>query len=188
MEKDGTLGDLISRVDNTENRRELIDLLGKKLNDDAAKLVQPHIEKLDVRETFIAAPGGTTPATDVGESLWQVRFNLSRLGIIPSNTNFDRSKYADLVSSNATAPFSGVGATGTNPTTGNVSLGDQWDLLMGDEKAIEKYSNPLGDLPSYINSIPPQNRARQAELLLRQPISTTMPAKFMEINCRQEPM
>jgi len=175
LEKDDALGDLISRVDNTENRRELIDLLGKNLNDDAAKLVQPHIEKLDVRETFIAAPGGTIPATDVGENLWQVRFNLSRLGIVPSNTNFDRSKYADLVSSNATAPFSGVGATGTNPTTGNVPLGDQWDLLMGDEKAIEKYSNPLGDLRSYINSIPPQNRARQAELLLRQPVSTTMP-------------
>ena len=173
--KDGTLGSLIDRVDNTENRRDLIDLLGKNLNDDAAKLVQPMIEKLDVHETFIAAPGGSIPATDVRENLWQARFNLSRLGIVPTNNGFDRSKYADLVNQNGTSPFSGVGATGVNPTAGSVPLGDQWNLLTNDANTIAKYSNPLGGLNTYLNSLTPTDRAGQAELLLRQPISTTMP-------------
>jgi hypothetical protein len=173
--KDGTLGNLIDRVDNTENRRDLIDLLGKKLNDDAAKLVQPMIEKLDVRDTFVAAPGGSIPATDVNQNLWQARFNLSRLGVVPTDNGFDRSKYTDLVNPNGTSPFSGVGATGVNPTTGSVPLGDQWNLLTGDANTIRKYSNPLGGLTTYLNSLSPQDRARQAELLLKQPISTTMP-------------
>lgn len=174
LEKDGNLGNLISRVDITENRRDLIDLLGKNLNEDAARIVQPHIEKLDVKETFVSGPGGSVPATDVSQNLWQTRFNLSRMGIVPTDSTFDRSRYADLIGSN-TAPFSGVGATGINPTGGSVPLGDQWNLLLGDEQTTRKYSNPLGDLNAYINSISPENRARQAELLLKQPISTTMP-------------
>lgn len=175
LEKDGALRNLIERVETAENRRELIDLLGKNLNDDAAKLVQPLIEKLDVKEGFVAAPGGTVPATDVNQNLWQVRFNLSRLGIVPTGSGFDRSKFADLVNTNGTSPFSGVGATGTNPTTGSVPLGDQWNLLWEDRATTRKYSNPLGNLDTYLNSLSPQDRARQAELLLRQPISTTMP-------------
>lgn len=175
LEKDGALRNLIERVDETENRRALVDLLGKNLNDDAARLVLPHIERLDVREGAIGAPGGSIPTTDVSQNLWQVRFNLSRLGIVPTNTGFNRANYADLVNNNGTSPFSGVGATGENPTNGSVTLGDQWDLLWGDDAATQKYSNPLGGLNTYLNSITPQNRARQAELLLNQPISTTMP-------------
>jgi hypothetical protein len=175
LETDGNLRNLIERVDEPENRRALIDLLGKNLDDDTARAVLPHIERLDVREHVIGAPGGSIPTTDVSQNLWQVRFNLSRLGILPTNTGFNRANYADLVNPNGTSPFSGVGATGVNPTTGSVPLGDQWDLLWEDPQATQKYSNPLGDLNSYITSITPQNRARQAELLLNQPISTTMP-------------
>jgi hypothetical protein len=88
-----------------------------------AKVSEPR--KQSVITTVIAIRGGAIPVKDVSENLWQVRFNLSRLGIVPSNTNFDRSRFADLVGSNSTAPFSGVGATGTNPTTGSIPLGDQ---------------------------------------------------------------
>ena len=175
LEANGTLGNLISRVDDAESRRELIDTLGKNTNDEAARLVLPHIEKLDVRESFISAPGGTMPTTDVSENLWQVRFNLSRLGITPTETKFNRADFADLISANPADPFSGVGATGTNPTAGNVPLGDQWNLLRGDTETTRRYSNPLGGLNTYLDSLSPQNRARQAELLLGQPISTTMP-------------
>lgn len=175
LEKDKGLENLIDRIDEPENRRELIALLGKNLNDDAAKTVLPFIEKLDVQESSATFKGDEFSSTNVNQNLWQVRFNLARLGIVPTGTTFDRSKYADLISPETNAPFSGVGATGNNPTDRSVPLGDQWDLLWEDKDAVKKYSNPLGSLNTYLNSLSLQNRARQAELLLNQPISTTMP-------------
>jgi hypothetical protein len=176
LEKDGNLGNLIDRVDNTEQRRELVGLLGKKLDDESAKQVLSHLEKLDVKEGVAVGPGGAAAAyTDVSQNLWQARFNISRLGIEPTTTGFDRTKFNDLINTNGTTPFSGVGATGVNPTDGSVPLGDQWNLLWDDKKTVDKYSNPLGDLNQYLSDTGFPNRARQAELLLRQPISTTMP-------------
>ncbi len=177
LETNGSLRNLIDRVDDTAARRELVDLLGRNLDQPTAEIVRPHIERLDVRDTFVAAPGGTIPATDVSNNLWQVRFNMARLGITPTNTNFDPSRFSDLIGAN-TAPFSGVGATGVNPTTIGVPLGDQWGLLTGDEATVRNYSNPLGNLNTYLNSLSPQDRARQAELLLNRPVSTTMPDVF----------
>ncbi len=177
LEKDGNLGNLINRVDDTEQRRELVGLLGKKLDDESAKQVLPHLEKLDVKEGVAVGPGGAAAAyKDVSQNLWQTRFNISRLGIEPTTKGFDQTKYSDLINTNGTTPFSGVGATGANPTKGNVPLGDQWGLLWEDKNTTAKYSNPIpGSLPDYLNSVGLKDRARQAELLLKQPISTTMP-------------
>ena len=174
LESSGSLRNLIDRVDDTENRRGLINLLGRNLNAETAEIVRPHVERLDVKDGFIAAPGGTMPTTDVSRNLWQATFNLARLGVVPSDAPFDRSRFADLIGAD-NAAFSGVGATGANPTLGGVPLGDQFRLLRDDPAATRMYSNPLGDLNGYLDSITPQNRARQAELLVGQPISTTMP-------------
>lgn len=175
LENDGNLANLIDRVDVIEQRRELVSLLGAKLDDASAKLVLPYLEKLDVKEGVGGGFGGTYPTVDVGQNLWQTRFSLSRLGIEPTGTTFDPTKYNDLVNTNGTSPFSGVGATGINPTDGSVPIGDQWDLFWEDKNAVKKYSNPLGNLNQYLVDTGLTNRARQAELLLRQPISTTMP-------------
>jgi hypothetical protein len=175
LDKDGNLGYMIDRVDSNEQRRELVSLLGKKLDDESAKLVLPLLEKLDVKEGAVSSHGMSVKYAEVNSNLWQTRFNISRLGIEPTTTGFDRTKFNDLINTNGTTPFSGVGATGVNPTTGSVPLGDQWDLLWDDENAVKKYSNPLDNLNQYLTDTGLPNRARQAELLLRQPISTTMP-------------
>lgn len=175
LENRGALRNLIDRVDDSDARRALVDLLGRNLDAETAEIVRPHIENLDVDEGFAGGFGGTVPTTDISQNLWQVRFNLARLGITPTATSFDRSRYADLISSDNAAAFSGVGATGFNPTDGSVPLGDQWSLWWENAETTRRYSNPLGNLNAYINSITPENRARQAELLVNQPVSTTMP-------------
>lgn len=174
LENGGSLRNLIDRVDDTENRRNLINLLGRNLNAATAEIVRPHVERLDVKDGFIGGLGGTMPTTDVSRNLWQVTFNLARLGVVPSGAAFDSSRYADLIGANDAA-FSGVGATGANPTGGEVPLGDQFRLWREDATTTRTYSNPLGDLNAYLDSVTPQNRSRQAELLVGQPISTTMP-------------
>ena len=46
-----------------------------------------------------------------------------------AGTSFDRAPFQDLVSGDPTAAFTGVGATGANPSSLSVPLGDQFDLL-----------------------------------------------------------
>jgi len=164
---------MLKRVDNPAYRRDLIQTLGSRLDNATADLVRPHIADLD---TYAVSGMGGAVATGVNRDLWQVSFNLARLGLIPSGGTFDRSAYNDLISSNPSAPFSGVGATGRNPTEQSVPLGDQWNLLLGDAATTARYTNPIpGSLSDYLNNVGPTDRRRQAELFLNQPISTTMP-------------
>ncbi|HEX8721625.1 MAG TPA: hypothetical protein VF736_13400, partial [Pyrinomonadaceae bacterium] len=77
-----------------------------------------------------------------------------------------------------TQAFTGVGATGANPSELGIPVGDKWWLWWDDEATRRRYTNPLGDLRQYLDALTPGQRARQAELLLRQPVSTTMPESY----------
>ncbi len=82
-------------------------------------------------------------------------------------------------SSNPASPFSGVGATGTNPASLSVSLIDKALLITGHDATRARYSNPIpGDLGSYIKSLSPNERIAQAQILIRQPISTLFPHAY----------
>ena len=167
-----SLDAMLKRVDNPAYRRDLIQTLGSRLDNATANIVRPAIADLDTY--LITGLGGAVAG--VNSNLWQVSFNLARLGVTPSGGSFDRSAYNDLISANPSAPFSGVGATGLNPTDQSVPWGDQLRMLTGDAATIARYSNPIpGSLPAYLNNVGPTDRRRQAELFLNQPISTTMP-------------
>lgn len=92
------------------------------------------------------------------------------MGIKPLGQAFDRTPYNGLISGDPSAGFSGVGATGKNHAETDVPLLDQWKLLGGDEETTAKHSNPIpGSLSDYLDTVGPDNRRRQAELLLRNP-------------------
>lgn len=150
----GWLGALFNRVDEPSTRRELVRLFGASPDAGVRSLAEPHVNSLG-RE-------------------WQVQYNLARLGVPGAGTSFDRAPFQDLVSSDPTAAFTGVGAGGANPSELSVPWLDQLNLLRGDEATTRRYTNPLGDLQPYLDSLTPEQRARQAELLLRQPVSSTM--------------
>lgn len=179
------LGALLDRVDNTEQRRELITLLGSRVDAETARLVEPHIEALDVRQRLVSGGGGAIgEQTEVSQNLWQVRFNLARMGVTQSTTNFDRAAYRDLIG-NESAPFTGVGATGFNPRDVSVPFADQAKLFVEsfieERQATERlYKNPLFEvgMMNYLNSLSPADRSRQAELLLGVPVNSTMPEIF----------
>ncbi len=82
--------------------------------------------------------------------------------------------------SNPASPFSGVGATGRNPTDLSIGLGDQYSLWRKDDATVARYSNPIpGSLANYINSLTPAQRMAQARTLTRQAISTVFPDVYM---------
>ncbi len=77
------------------------------------------------------------------------------------------------------APFTGVGATGVNPTTLSIGLVDQARLAAGDGATVARYSNPIpGSLPAYLAGLSPQQKLAQATTLVRQPISSLFPNAY----------
>lgn len=158
LHRTGWLGALFERVDETSSRHDLVRLFGAT-NDAATRtLVAPHVNRL-------------------GQE-WQVQYNLARLGVTDAAANFDRTPFNRLLSNDPTRAFTGVGASGTNPTQLGIPLADQFNLLRKDPDTVRRYSNPLDNLQQYLDSLTPGDRARQAELLLRQPISTTTPEAY----------
>ncbi|WP_437947433.1 DUF4157 domain-containing protein [Sorangium sp. So ce296] len=160
LDADGVLGDLISRVDEPANRRALVQLLGRRLSPTARALVESHVRAL--------GPD------------WELQFNLGRHGVTAAAAPFNRAAYASLVSSDPTAPFTGVGATGVNPTALSIPYRDQAALAVGHAATTARYTNPIpGSLPSYLASLSAVERTQQAELLLNQPISSLHASSYL---------
>ncbi len=157
---------MIKRVDIPELRREMIDTLAQRSGENGAERVRQELNDVDI------ASGGYGSGTS--EQVWQLRFNLVRLGVPTEGAAFDRAPYADLVSGDPTQPFTGAGASGVTPTDIGVPLGDQWRMFTGDPATTTAYSNPVGGLNTYLDTLPPGDRARQAELFLSQPIASPM--------------
>lgn len=101
----GMLKRLFARLEEPQNRRDLLRLLGARLNPAARTLVEPIIQDLD------ATAGLPFPAPEHVHGA-QIQYNLSRLGVKFDRPPFDRAAYDDLISSGALMPFTGTGATG----------------------------------------------------------------------------
>ena len=162
---------VVKRVDAPEMRRDLIDLLARGSDAANADVIRAELDKID---TDVVSGFGGAGGVSVNTNLWQARFNLERLGVPASGPAFDRTGYADLISGNPSAPFTGAGASGVDPTARSVPLGDQWSMLTGDSAVTQRYDNPVGDLGAYLRNLPPGDRVRQAELFLKQPIASPM--------------
>ena len=164
LDRDKMLGPLISRVDEPANRRALLQLLGGGLNSVARALVEPHVAALGPE--------------------WELQFNLGRFGVTAAAAPFNRAPLATLVSGAPTAPFTGAGATGTNPTTLGIPLTDQAALFAGSATTTAKYKNPITGpggtttAAAYLAGLTPAQRSGQASLLLRQPISSVEPNSY----------
>lgn len=149
---------LLQRVDEPENRRDLLRLLGARLNPAARALVEPIIQDLD------AYPAQLSQGK---QYVSQIQYNLGRLGVSGGAAPFNRAAYNDLVSGGAMAPFTGSGATGVNPSERGYT-----DLARAGRNVVDAHINPIVDLGAYLGSLTSDQRRRQAELLVRQPIST----------------
>ncbi len=150
----GMLGALLDRVDEPVHRRDLLRLFGARLNPATLAMVQKVVVDL---------------ALDRGQSPLgaQVQLNLGRLGVSAGAALFNPYAHSDLVSEDGLAPFSGVGATGVNPSDRGYI-----DWAGAGSRAFDRDLNAIGDLGGYLSGLTPDQRRRQVELLVRRPIST----------------
>lgn len=144
---------LLERVDEPDNRRDLLRLLGERLNSTARAKVEPIIQDLDVNKGPVYGA--------------QIQYNLGRAHVSGGTAPFNAAGYADLISGDAMAAFTGSGATGVNPSARGYT-----DLARAGTSMFDAHINPVGDLSGYLGGLTPDQRRRQAELLVRQPIST----------------
>jgi hypothetical protein len=149
----GMLTALLERVDEPEARRDLLRLLGERLNSTARALVEPIIQDLDVTR------GGIYGA--------QIQYNLGRAHVSGGAAPFNSAAYSDLVSGDAMGAFTGSGATGVNSSERGYT-----DVARAGTNMFDDHINPVGGLSAYLAGLTPDQRRRQAELLIRQPIST----------------
>jgi hypothetical protein len=151
LARTGMLEALITRIDDNDNRRQLLQILGSRLNLVARLFVEPFIASLGFQ--------------------WELQYNLGRYGITSAATPFNTAPFAPLIGNSNRAPFTGSGATGVNPTSHMIGFWDTARLALGTSGAKAEYSNPLGNLSAYLATLTPTQRAQQAELLVKQPIS-----------------
>jgi hypothetical protein len=155
----GMLAAVLERVDNPPNRRDLLQLLGGGLDAAARGMVEPIIQDLDVN----SGKSGSSA----------LQYNLGRLGVTSAGAAFNRSAFSDLISSDATVGFTGSGATGVNP-----SQRGYIDWARAGLHVFDEHINPQSDLGAYLSGVGSVNRLRQAELLIRQPISTNFEESY----------
>jgi hypothetical protein len=158
---------LVDRVDEGDNPRKLIELLGGGSDAGTKTLVRPAISVYRIHLTWYF---------DLSHELQN---GFRRLGARFSATPFNMAPYAALIPSAPDAPFSGVGASGVNPATLSIPLSDQALMAAGHEATRARYSNPIpGSLPAYLATLSPAQRRQQAELLVQQPIVSIVPHSY----------
>ncbi|NNB96207.1 hypothetical protein HI113_20120 [Corallococcus exiguus] len=172
LHRRGSLKLLIRRVSEPESRRELLDIVAASADATNAGAIRSDLADLDVQ---VASGLGGAASSTIAEELWQVRFNLIRLGVPAVGRLFAEALYRPVIPRDIGEPFTGQGATGVRPDSRSVPLSDQWSLWRKNPATTRRYSNPLGNLPQYLASIGASDRVRQAELLLKRPITTVMP-------------
>ena len=149
----------LDRVDEPDNRRDLLRLLGERLNSTARALVEPIVQDLDTHS------GGVYGA--------QIQYSLGRAHLSGGAAPFNSAAYNDLISGDAMGAFTGSGATGVNPSDRGYT-----DLARAGTNMLDAHINPVGDLAAHLAGLTPDQRRRQAELLIRQPISTNYAASY----------
>jgi hypothetical protein len=155
---------LLGRIRGTARRRELLQILGARLNAEAKALVEPCVRALGAE--------------------WELQFNLGRLAMSSAAEPFDAAAYSFLISPSPAAPFTGSGATGTSEWTLSIPILDRFLLAIRHGPTRAWYSNPLDSSPAYagprayLATLTPLHRVQQARLLLRTPINSVMSESY----------
>lgn len=158
---------LVDRVDEGNNPRQLIELLGGGSDAGTKTLVRPAVSMYRIYLIWYF---------DLSHELQN---GFRRLGACFTATPFNMAPYAALIPSAPDAPFSGAGASGVNPATLSVPLSDQALMAGGHDATRARYSNPIpGSLPAYLATLSSAQRRQQATLLVQQPIVSIVPHSY----------
>lgn len=169
LKKAGMVNELIDRIDGDDERNQLVQILAGKL-DDAT------VDGLGSTVLYITSD---LPLCFIMEVSHDLQTSFRAMGLTSSAPVFNTAGFAHLIGKTKTAPFGGSGATGLNPTKlAEIPKLDQAGMAAGIKSIRAKYHNPVGGLTTYLSSLSISDRSGQAELLLRQPISSVVPYSY----------
>ncbi|SEU32001.1 hypothetical protein [Stigmatella erecta] len=168
LSRHGTLEALVRRVEAPEPRRTLLEVLAAHADAAQARAVQAALARIDL---LIKEGAGPT----VAEELWQVRFNLLRLGVPAHGQRFDDTPYQRVIPRDGREPFTGQGATGIRPDARTVPRSDKWSRWRQVPPPAPLSAAPTGDWSTYLAKLGAKDRLLQAKLVLRRPLTTLMP-------------
>lgn len=160
----GVLQPILASIRGMACRRELLQMLGARLNAEARALAEPRVTALGAE--------------------WELQFNLGRLGVTSGAPPFDAASYSFLISPSPAAPFTGSGATGKSEWTLRIPTLDKLLLAIHHKPTRAWYSNPLDSSPAYagpkayLATLTPLHRVQQARILLRTPINSVVSASY----------
>ncbi|HEY7187642.1 MAG TPA: hypothetical protein VH436_13900, partial [Vicinamibacterales bacterium] len=159
----GLLEGLVLRV--TTNRRQLVELLGGRTGSGSAAVLRPIVTRLG------------------NELAWSFTISNELQNHLRGLLVTTRSACAGVgpvhVNGPSNAPFSGAGATGTNPSTLSVPLVDKGLLWFHHDGTRRKYTNPIpGSLPGYLATLTPNDRLSQAQTLVCQDLVSCVPGSY----------
>jgi hypothetical protein len=158
------LDPLLERV--TTNRRQLVELLGARIDTTAAALIRRSVAKLGNDNELVFTISN------------ELQMNLTKL--LPTRVQVCRAPTVRVAVAGASnAPFTGSGATGSDPATLSIPVVDQALLLAKHLETTRRYTNPIpGSLPAYLATLTAEQRKGQALTLLRQPIVSFVPSSY----------
>ena len=179
LEAGGNLERMAARVNYPQPCRKIVEILGSRLVSQRA-IARRRYQAANGSNLVLRTPsiwfGGT--ALSVFDVCGDLAQSGRRLGFLPAASTC-ASPASFALSSNASAPFTGVGASGTNPTTRSIPLLDQLALAAGHKATRDRYSNPIpGSLGVYLSGLTPSQRLDQAKRLVCQPVSTVFPHSY----------
>ena len=190
MQKNGTLRDLFDRVDDDDNLLELVQVLGGSINTPSAILAAD--KELQARAMRIAMGSKHPHDTQTWKSVSAVQGSLPYMlrlsaelqaslrasaGGKPPGAGFSASLLALAASlaGKPDRPFSGLGATGSDPRKRSIGPVNSIRLMREDKATVAQYSNPIpGSLAGYLASLTAAQRRDQATVLLTQPIFSVL--------------
>ncbi|MCK8786214.1 DUF4157 domain-containing protein [Roseomonas sp. NAR14] len=205
LEAAGKLGALLNTGSDFEALVTLVETLGGR-SDAAAALL--------IKRRMMFSIGGDVPGGSMHDLIYggdfrylydicfELQSSLRTLALAIVAAPFNPAGFASLVGGDNAGAFTGSGATGINPTKREVST---WDgLVMFNEKKNPfsfnkstsiQYSNPVsegptynGDLFAYLKATGTVDREKQAELLVRRPISSIVADSYARLPSRADVM
>lgn len=174
LRKTDMLEALLDRVDGKDERLELMQVLGAKLDDATVDSVFNMTALLEDSDGNPTVPGFLLRISH------DLQVKLRALGVTSAAPPFNTAALAYVIGKTPTSPFGGSGATGINPTKQpEISKIDKAGMIVGIQSIRKLYDNPVGGLNTYLSSLTPQMRKDQASLLLRQPVSSIVPYSYL---------
>lgn len=172
LKKEELIDELVYRVYDLNLKNSLIQILGGGLNNSNAALLTPYMSKIHIQNHILPYFSWL----DIFKICNSFVNYFKRNGMI---FNTGAAPVASIIGTTSESPYSGSGATGTNPVKQDIPIFDQIRLATKHAATTKRYKNPVGSLTGYLSTLSSAQKLDQVTNLVRQPVSSVFPDAYI---------